>query len=146
MFTQFGEAAERTVMFAQEEAWKLGEHYVATEHLLLGLVREKDNRAAKVLTSMGVSLKQVRSEVRSRVEPKKRARDRRVELASDAKLAIDLTYEEARSLNKDIWPEHLLLGLIRESEGLAGKVLADLGVRLDQARAEACALPPITGS
>lgn len=125
------------VFFAQEEAQKFGEGYVSTEHLLLGLVRESDSVAARVLERLGVSLSRIRAEVEKQL-PRGDARpSQEMTLTPRAKRVIDLAYDEARNLNNNyIGTEHLLLGLIREGDGLAGRVLAKLGVDLDRARRE----------
>ena len=135
MWQRFTERARRVVFFAQEEAGRLGENYVSTEHLLLGLVRENDSVAAQVLQRIGVSCGQVRSEVERRVERGDGRLGQDMQLTPRAKRVIDLAYDEARLLNNNyIGTEHLLLGLIREREGVAGQVLHDLGVLLEPVR------------
>ena len=123
------------VFYSQEEAQKFGEGYVSTEHLLLGLVRESDSVAAQVLDRLGVSLNRVRAEVEKQL-PRGEARPNQdMTLTPRAKRVIDLSYDEARQLgNNYIGTEHLLLGLIREGDGLAGKVLTKLGVGLETTR------------
>jgi len=129
------------VFYAQEEAQKFGEGYVSTEHLLLGLVRESDSVAARVLEKLGVSLGRIRQEVEKQL-PRGDARpSQEMTLTPRAKRVIDLAYDEARNLNNNyIGTEHLLLGLIREGDGLAGRVLAKLGVELERARREVMSL------
>ena len=142
MWQRFTERARKVVFYAQEEAQKFGEGYVSTEHLLLGLVREPDSVAARVLERTGVSLDRVRVEVEKQL-PRGDARAERghLLLTPRAKRVIDLARDEARNLNNDhIGTEHLLLGLIREGDGLAGRVLAKLGVELERARREVIAL------
>src|SRR5579871_4459875 len=141
MWQRFTERARKVVFYAQEEAQKFGEGYVATEHLLLGLVRESDSVAARVLEKLGVSLNRIRSEVEKQL-PRGDARPNQdMTLTPRAKRVIDLAYDEARNLNNNyIGTEHLLLGLIREGDGLAGRVLAKLGVELEKARREVMAL------
>jgi len=114
---------------------------VSTEHLLLGLVRESDSVAARVLEKLGVSLNRIRAEVEKQL-PRGDARPSQdMTLTPRAKRVIDLAYDEARNLNNNyIGTEHLLLGLIREGDGLAGRVLAKLGVELEKARREVMAL------
>jgi ATP-dependent Clp protease ATP-binding subunit ClpC len=137
MWQRFTERARRVVFFAQEEAGRLGENYVASEHLLLGLVRENDSVAAHVLDSMGVSLVRIRSEIEKQVTPGTGHLGQDMQLTPRGKRVIDLAYDEARNLsNNYIGTEHLLLGLIREGEGLAGRALAKLGVDLARARKE----------
>ncbi|MBL8088117.1 MAG: ATP-dependent Clp protease ATP-binding subunit [Chthonomonas sp.] len=141
MWQRFTERARKVVFFAQEEAQKFGEGYVSTEHLLLGLVRESDSVAARVLEKLGVSLSRIRQEVEKQL-PRGDARpSQEMTLTPRAKRVIDLAYDEARNLNNNyIGTEHLLLGLIREGDGLAGRVLAKLGVELERARREVLAL------
>ncbi len=141
MWQRFTERARKVVFYAQEEAQRFGEGYVSTEHLLLGLVRESDSVAARVLEKLGVSLNRIRSEVEKQL-PRGDARPNQdMTLTPRAKRVIDLAYDEARNLNNNyIGTEHLLLGLIREGDGLAGRVLAKLGVELEKARREVMAL------
>ncbi len=141
MWQRFTERARKVVFYAQEEAQKFGEGYVSTEHLLLGLVRESDSVAARVLEKLGVSLNRIRAEVEKQL-PRGDARPSQdMTLTPRAKRVIDLAYDEARNLNNNyIGTEHLLLGLIREGDGLAGRVLAKLGVELEKARREVMAL------
>jgi len=141
MWQRFTERARKVVFYAQEEAQKFGEGYVSTEHLLLGLVRESDSVAARVLEKLGVSLNRIRAEVENQL-PRGDARPSQdMTLTPRAKRVIDLAYDEARNLNNNyIGTEHLLLGLIREGDGLAGRVLAKLGVELEKARKEVMAL------
>ena len=141
MWQRFTERARKVVFYAQEEAQKFGEGYVSTEHLLLGLVRESDSVAARVLEKLGVSLNRIRVEVEKQL-PRGDARPSQdMTLTPRAKRVIDLAYDEARNLNNNyIGTEHLLLGLIREGDGLAGRVLAKLGVELEKARREVMSL------
>lgn len=141
MWQRFTERARRVVFFAQEEAGRLGENYVSTEHLLLGLVRENDSVAARILDRLGVSLGRIRSEIERQVTRGDGRLGQDMQLTPRAKRVIDLAYDEARQLNNNyIGTEHLLLGLIREGEGLAGRVLAKLGVDLERTRREVMAL------
>ena len=141
MWQRFTERARRVIFYAQEEAGRLGENYVSTEHLLLGLVREPDSVAARILERMGVSLSRVRSEIERQLSRGEGRLGQETQLTPRAKRVIDLAYDEARQLNNNyIGTEHLLLGLIREGEGLAGRVLAKLGVDLERARREVMAL------
>ena len=141
MWQRFTERARKVVFYAQEEAQRFGEGYVSTEHLLLGLVRESDSVAARVLEKLGVGLNRIRAEVEKQL-PRGDARSSQdMTLTPRAKRVIDLAYDEARNLNNNyIGTEHLLLGLIREGDGLAGRVLAKLGVELERARREVMAL------
>ncbi len=147
MWQRFTESARKTVFYAQEEAGRLGENYVSTEHLLLGLVRENDNKAIRVLLSMSISIGRVRSEIERQVARGDSRMGQDMQLTPRAKRVIDLAYDEARQLNNNfIGTEHLLLGLIREGEGLAGKVLAMLGVDLERTRLEVVQLQESDGN
>lgn len=141
MWQRFTERARKVVFYAQEEAQRFGEGYVSTEHLLLGLVRESDSVAARVLDRLGVSLSRIRAEVERQL-PRGDARPSQdMTLTPRAKRVIDLAYDEARNLNNNyIGTEHLLLGLIREGDGLAGRVLSKLGVELEKGRREVMSL------
>src|SRR5437870_476897 len=135
MWQRFTERARRVVFFAQEEAARLGENYVGTEHLLLGLVRENDSVAARILDRLGVPLGRIRSDIERQVTRGHGNLGQDMQLTPRAKRVIDLAYEEARQLNNNyIGTEHLLLGLIGEEEGLGGKVLRELGAELKRAR------------
>jgi ATP-dependent Clp protease ATP-binding subunit ClpC len=140
MWQRFTERARKVVFYAQEEAGRLGENYVSTEHVLLGLVRENDSVAARILDRLGVSLGRIRSEIERQVTRGDGRLGNDMQLTPRAKRVIDLAYDEARQLNNNyIGTEHLLLGLIREGEGLAGRVLSKLGVDLDRTRREVTA-------
>jgi ornithine carbamoyltransferase len=135
MWMRFSEEARRAVFYANEEAQRLGETYVSTEHLLLGLLRQTDSVGARVLERLGLSLNQVRAEVERRVPRGEGRVGAETQLTPRAKRVIDLAFDEARLLHSDcIGSEHLLLGLIREEGGLASRVLAQLGVTLERAR------------
>ncbi|MGQ9657725.1 MAG: ATP-dependent Clp protease ATP-binding subunit [Fimbriimonadales bacterium] len=137
MWQRFTERARKVIFYAQEEAQRLGESQVSTEHLLLGLVRESDSVAARILDRMGVSLQRIRNEIERYATRGETRFGAEMQLTSRAKRVIDLAYDEARQLNNNyIGTEHLLLGLIREGEGLAARVLHKLGVELDRARRE----------
>ena len=135
MWQRFTERARRVIFYAQEEAGQLGENYVSTEHILLGLVREDDTIAAKVLIKMGFALGKIRKEVMKNVTKGDGALGQDMQLTPRAKRVIDLSYDEARSLqNNYIGTEHILLGIICEGAGLAATVLQKLGVDLDTTR------------
>jgi len=141
MWNRFSERARRVVFFAQEEAGRWGESYVSTEHLLLGLVRENDSVAARILYRLDVKLERIRSEAELLMERGDGRVEQDMQLTPRAKRIFDLAYDEARRLNNNyIGTEHLLLGLIREEEGLAGRVLKGLGVDLERTRREVMAL------
>ncbi len=141
MWQRFTERARKVIFYAQEEAGRLGENYVSTEHLLLGLIRENDSMACRILDRLGISLDLVRSEIERQVARGEGRLGQDLHLTPRAKRVIDLAYDEARQLNNNyIGTEHLLLGLLREGEGLAGKTLVKLGMDLDHTRLEVQAL------
>ncbi len=136
-FDKFTERARRVLTLAQEEAQRFNHNYIGTEHLLLGLVREGDGVAAKVLGNLGVELNKVRSAVEFIIGRGDRAVVGDIGLTPRAKKVIELAVDEARRLNHHyIGTEHLLLGLVREGEGIAAGVLESLGVNLEKVRAE----------
>jgi len=137
MWQRFTERARKVVFYSQEEAGRLGENYVSTEHLLLGLIRENDSVAARILDRLGISLGRIRSEIERQVAHGDGRVGQDMQLTPRAKRVIDLAYDEARQLNNNyIGTEHILLGLLREAEGLAGRVLMKLGADLDRTRRE----------
>ncbi len=136
-FNKFTERARKVLSFAQEEAQRFQHNYIGTEHLLLGLVREGEGVAAKVLASLGVELNQVRSAVEFIIGRGDRIVLDETGLTPRAKKVIELAIDEAHRLNHDyIGTEHLLLGLVREGEGIAAGVLESLGVNLEKARTQ----------
>ena len=136
-FDKFTERARRVLTLAQEEAQRFNHNYIGTEHLLLGLVREGDGVAAKVLSNLGVELNKVRSAVEFIIGRGDRATTGEIGLTPRAKKVIELAVDEARRLGHSyIGTEHLLLGLVREGEGIAAGVLESLGVNLERVRAE----------
>src|SRR5947207_1521491 len=137
MWQRFTERARRVVFFAQEEAARLGENYVGTEHLLLGLVRENDSVAARILDRLGVPLGRIRSDIERQVTRGHENLGQDTQFTPRSRRAIDLACEEARQLNQEhIGTEHLLLGLIREGDGLAARILVKLGADVDRTRRE----------
>lgn len=135
MWQRFTERARKVIFYAQEEAGALGENYVSTEHLLLGLVRENDSVAARILDRLGVQRDQIRLEIMQVVARGDGRTLQDMQLTPRAKRVIDLAYREAHLLgNNYIGTEHILLGLIGEGDGLAGRVLTKLAVDLDSAR------------
>ena len=136
-FEKFSERARRVLSLAQEEAQRFNHNYIGTEHILLGLVRETDGVAAKVLTSLGVELTKVRSAVEFIIGRGERATPGEIGLTPRAKKVIELAVDEARRLSHNyIGTEHLLIGLLREGEGVPAGVLESLGVNLDKVRGE----------
>jgi Clp amino terminal domain, pathogenicity island component len=137
MWQRFTERARRVVFFAQEESARLGTNMVGTEHLLLGLVREDDSVAGRLLDSLGASLGAIRSGVEKRATRGPGHQGQNMELTPRCKRVIDLAYEQARGLqNNYIGTEHLLLGLIAEGEGIAARVLLEQGMDLARVRSE----------
>jgi len=135
MWQRFTERARRVVFFGQEEAARLGENYVGTEHLLLGLVRDMDSVGSQILEELAIPLAQVRADIERLVQRGQGNLGQDMQLTPRAKRVIDLAYEEARELNNNyIGTEHLLLGLIREGDGLAARVLVKLGADLEATR------------
>ena len=136
-FDKFTDRARKVLTLAQEEAQRFNHNYIGTEHLLLGLVREGDGVAAKVLNNMGVQLPKVRSAVEFIIGRGEGMVMGEIGLTPRAKKVIELSVDEARRLNHHyIGTEHLLLGLVREGEGIAAGVLESLGVNLEKVRAE----------
>ncbi|HUG16284.1 MAG TPA: ATP-dependent Clp protease ATP-binding subunit [Thermomicrobiales bacterium] len=136
-FEKFTERARKVLTLAQEEAQRFNHNYIGTEHLLLGLVREGDGVAARVLSNMGVQLPKVRSAVEFIIGRGETMIMGEIGLTPRAKKVIELAVDEARRLNHHyIGTEHLLLGLVREGEGIAAGVLESLGVNLEKVRAQ----------
>ncbi|MGK7946007.1 MAG: ATP-dependent Clp protease ATP-binding subunit [Microcystaceae cyanobacterium] len=135
MFERFTEKAIKVIMLAQEEARRLGHNFVGTEQILLGLIGEGTGVAAKVLKSMGVNLKDARIEVEKIIGRGSGFVAVEIPFTPRAKRVLELSLEEARQLGHNyIGTEHLLLGLIREGEGVAARVLENLGVDLSKVR------------
>ena len=146
-FDKFTERAKKVLVLAQEEAQRFNHNYIGTEHLLLGLVREGEGVAAKVLSNLGVELNKVRSAVEFIIGRGNRMVIGDVNLTPRAKKVIELAVEEARRLNHNyIGTEHLLLGLVREGEGIAAGVLESLGVNLEKVRTQVIQVVNQSGS
>ena len=137
-FDKFTERARKAISLSQEEAQRLQHNYIGTEHLLLGLVREGQGVGVKVLSDLGVELDKVRSAVEFIINRgTKGVVSSEIGLTPRAKKVIELAVDEARRLNHHyIGTEHILLGLVREGEGIAAGVLESLGVNLEKVRAE----------
>ncbi len=134
MYTRFTERAQKVLALAQEEASRLHHPGVGTEHILLGLVREGEGIAAKALVSLGVSAEKVQQEVEKIIGPGQ-SQTNAMTYTPRAKKVIELSIDEARKLNHTyVGTEHILLGLIREGEGVAARVLANLNISLNKAR------------
>ena len=136
-FEKFSERARRVLSLAQEEAQRFNHNYIGTEHILLGLVRETEGVAARVLSNLGVELTKVRSAVEFIIGRGEKSVPGEIGLTPRAKKVIELAVDEARRLNHSyIGTEHLLIGLLREGEGVAAGVLESLGVTLEKIRNE----------
>ena len=136
-FEKFSERARRVLSLAQEEAQRFNHNYIGTEHILLGLVRESEGVAARVLANLGTELSKIRSAVEFIIGRGERPSPGEIGLTPRAKKVIELAVDEARRLNHHyIGTEHLLTGLMREGEGVAAGVLESLGVNLDRVRTE----------
>ena len=135
MFERFTDRARRVVVLAQEEARMLNHNYIGTEHILLGLIHEGEGVAAKSLESLGVSLESVRSQVEEIIGQGQQAPSGHIPFTPRAKKVLELSLREALQLGHNyIGTEHILLGLIREGEGVAAQVLVKLGADLNRVR------------
>lgn len=137
MWEPFTERARKSIVLAQEEAQRLGNNYIGTEHLLLGIISEGESVAAKVLENLGIGLKRVRNEVEAIVGKGNKPGNQEMVFTPRAKRVIELAFEEARNLSHNyIGTEHLLLGLVKEGEGVAARVLSNMGVDPAKIRGE----------
>jgi ATP-dependent Clp protease ATP-binding subunit ClpA len=135
MFERFTGQARRVMDLAQDEARMLNHHYIGTEHLLLGLIHEGEGVAAQALESLGVGLTTARQQVEDAVGRGQQAVPERIPLTPRAKKVLELSLREALQLGHHyIGTEHILLGLIREGDGVAARVLAGLGADLNRVR------------
>ena len=141
MFERFTERARRVIILAQEEAKRLNHSAVGTEHLLLGIIREGEGVASKVLESLNINPERVRAEIESAIGRGERTPYEEVPLTPRAKKVLELALDEARRLGHNyIGTEHLLLGLIREGEGVAARVLEAMGADLERVRSQVVSL------
>lgn len=152
-FNRFTERARKVILLAKEEAREFNHDYIGTEHILLGLIKEGEGVAAAVLTSLGLDFDEIRSEVETLVQPSPGKNvSAEIPFTPRAKKAIELAMDEARNLGHNyIGTEHLLLGLIREGDGVASQVLMNLGLDLKSVRNEilnllGSSVPGYTGS
>jgi ATP-dependent Clp protease ATP-binding subunit ClpC len=137
MFERFTEKAIKVIMLAQEEARRLGHNFVGTEQILLGLIGEGTGVGSKVLKTLGVNLKDARVEVEKIIGRGSGFVAVEIPFTPRAKRVLELSLEEARQLGHNyIGTEHLLLGLIREGEGVAARVLENLGIDLSKVRSQ----------
>ena len=136
-FDKFTERARKVLALAQEEARRFNHNYIGTEHILLGLVREEEGMAAKVLSNLGIGLNKVRAAVEFIIGRGEGSTQNEVGLTPRAKRVIELAVDEARLLGHQyIGTEHILLGLLREGEGVASGVLESLGVSVERVHSE----------
>ncbi|HUY55880.1 MAG TPA: ATP-dependent Clp protease ATP-binding subunit [Candidatus Nanopelagicaceae bacterium] len=136
-FERFTEKAKKVLTLAQDEAEKSHHSYIGTEHLLLGLLREGDGLAAKVLANLGVEIDKVRTTIESVLGRNERIIVQQIIPTSRVKKVIEIAFEEAKRMNNTyVGTEHLLLGLLIEGEGIAAHVLEDLGANLEKVRTE----------
>src|SRR6266513_5701094 len=135
MFERFTDRARRVVVLAQEEARMLNHNYIGTEHILLGLIHEGEGVAAKALESLGISLEGVRQQVEEIIGQGQQAPSGHIPFTPRAKKVLELSLREALQLGHNyIGTEHMLLGLVREGEGVAAQVLVNLGADLSRVR------------
>jgi ATP-dependent Clp protease ATP-binding subunit ClpC len=137
MFQRFTERARLVVVAAQQESRRLNHDYVGTEHLLLGLISVGEGLAVKVLESLGIALDAIRQRVEESVDRGSEAPSGHIRFTSQAKTVLELSLRESRDRNDlYIGTEHILLGLIREGDGVAAHVLLELGADLERTRAQ----------
>src|SRR6266545_5389597 len=137
VFERFTDRARRVIPLAQEEARRLNHNYIGTEHLLLGLLSEGEGVAAKALEGLGISLEAVRVQVQELIGRGQAAPTGHIPFTPRAKKVLELSLREALQLGHNyIGTEHILLGLIREGEGVGAQVLVKLGAKLDRLRRE----------
>jgi ATP-dependent Clp protease ATP-binding subunit ClpC len=135
LFERFTDRARRVVVLAQEEARMLNHNYIGTEHILLGLIHEHDGVAAKALDSLHISLEAARQQVEQIIGQGLAAPTGHIPFTPRAKKVLELSFREARQLDHNyIGTEHILLGLIREGEGVGAEVLQRLGADLNRVR------------
>ena len=137
MFERFTDRARRVVVLAQDEARRLDHNYIGTEHLLLGLIREGEGVAAKALEALGISLDTVRQQVEQIIGQGQQAPSGHIPFTPRAKKVLELSLRESQQMGHNyIGTEHILLGLIRQGDGTAARVLAGLGADLSGVRAQ----------
>jgi ATP-dependent Clp protease ATP-binding subunit ClpC len=137
VFERFTERARQVVVLAGEEARSLRHNYIGTEHILLGLLREKEGIAARALRSLDVTVEHVREQVKRIVGPGEELTEGQVPFTPRTKKVLELALRESKSLGHNyIATEHILLGLIREGEGIAARILLDFGADPQKIRDE----------
>jgi ATP-dependent Clp protease ATP-binding subunit ClpC len=143
MFERFSDGARRVVVVAQEEARRLGHNHIGTEHMLLGILREGENVATDTLRSLGIDLDVLRREVEARIGRGEVKGAAHIPFTPGAKKTLEEALRESVQLKSGyIGTEHILLGLIREGEGIAAQVLNEHGVTLERAQQEVARLEP----
>jgi len=145
MFERFTDKARKVMAIASEQARRFGHKYIGTEHIFLGLVKEGSGTGAEVLKNLGVDIEKMLPEVEQLFKLKggpDAVAEGKIQQTQNAIKVIEYAIEEARNLNHDyIGTEHILLGLLRVSEGIAAQVLANLGVSIEKARMEIEKMP-----
>lgn len=137
MFERFTARARQVVVFAQDEARGLGHNYIGTEHVLLGLLREQEGLAARVLDSLDVTLGEARAQVARIIETSDEVTSGQMPLTPRTKKVLELSLREALSLGHEyVGTEHILLGLVRENSGVAARILLDFDADADKIRNE----------
>ncbi len=137
MFERFTERARQVVVLAQDEARALKHNYIGTEHILLGLLREQEGLAARVLEYLDITVEEVRAQVARIVGQGDEVTTGQIPFTPRAKKVLDLALREALSLGHGyIGPEHILLGLVRENDGVGARILLDLGAGAEKVRDE----------
>jgi ATP-dependent Clp protease ATP-binding subunit ClpC len=135
VFERFTDRARRVIILAREEALRLDHNYIGTEHILLGLLREGEGVAARALESLGVSLLDVRNQVEEIIGRGTIVPSDHIPFTPRAKKVLELSFRESRLLKDEhIGTEHILLGLVREGEGVAAQILVHLGADLPRVR------------
>lgn len=150
MFGRFTDRAQKVIVLSQEEARRLGHNVVGTEHMLLGLIAEGEGVAAKALLALGINIDKVRAEVEKIIGKGEAPTQGQIGFTPRSKRVLELAFDEARQLGHTyIGTEHILLGLIREGEGVAAQVLKNLGAELDEMRKQVIELlggPEVQGT
>src|SRR3989304_3711691 len=135
MFERFTEKARRIVVYAQEEARMLNQNYIGTEHLLLGLIREEEGIAARAIKNLNINLEDVRTQIEDIIGRGTSTPSAHIPFTPRAKKVLELSLRESLQLGHNyIGTEHILLGLIREGEGIAARVLINLGADMEKVR------------
>ena len=136
MFERFTDRARQVVVLAQDEARALGHNYIGTEHILLGVLREEEGVAARVLESLAITVEEVRAQVKRLVgQGDEEIATGQIPFTPRAKKVLELALREALSLKHSyIGPEHILLGVVRENDGVAARILLDLGADAEKIR------------